>query len=60
MTTSELKSYPPLDDGISAIKSIDWALMRKRSVRDINQIGHVLAITGEFVHDIGVRLADFK
>ena len=61
MTTStELKAFPPISDVGGAIKNIDWDLLKKRSQRDINQIGMVLATTGEFIHDVGVRLADAK
>ena len=61
MTTStELKAFPPISDVGGVIKNIDWDLLKKRSQRDINQIGMVLATTGEFVHDVGVRLADAK
>ena len=61
MTTStELKAFPPISDLGGAIKNIDWDLLKKRSQRDVNQIGMILATTGEFVHDCGVRLADAK
>jgi len=61
MTTStELKAFPPISDVGGAIKNIDWDLLKKRSQRDVNQIGMVLAMTGEFLHDCGVRLADAK
>ena len=59
-TTTDLKAFPPISDVGSAIKNIDWDLLKKRSQRDINQIGMVLATTGEFIHDVGVRLADAK
>ncbi len=61
MTTStELKAFPPISDLGGAIKNIDWDLLKKRSQRDVNQIGLVLASTGELIHDVGVRLADAK
>ena len=54
------EGIPPISDVGGAIKNIDWDLLKKRSQRDINQIGMVLATTGEFIHDVGVRLADAK
>jgi len=60
MTTSTNPAFPPVSDGIQALKNIDWPLLRTRSIRDLNQIGLVLAMTGEFIHDQGVKLADLK
>ena len=32
--------------------------MKQRSRRDVRQIGLVLAHTGEFIHNIGIRLSE--
>ena len=59
MTTTN-PSFPPVSDAIQAVKQIDWKELRRRSLRDINQIGVVLAVAGEKLHDAGVYLADLK
>ena len=58
--TASNPSFPPVSDAIEAVKRIDWKELRRRSLRDINQIGVVLAVTGEKLHDAGVYLADLK
>ena len=50
-------SFPPLSDTISTLKSIDWAEMRERARGGVNNVGLVLAVLGEKVHDLGVFLA---
>lgn len=57
MTTSN-PSFPPIDDAVSYVKNINWDELKRRSKRDINRIGLVLAATGEYLHDFGVYLAD--
>ena len=57
-TSHATPSFPPADDFIKAVKSIDWDLMKQRSRRDVHQIGLVLAHTGEFIHNIGIRLSE--
>ena len=56
MTTST-PSFPPVDDVISMVKKIDWADMRKRAHKGLNNCGLVIAIVGEKVHDFGAYLA---
>ena len=58
LTTEPTPSFPPADDFIKAVKSIDWDLMKQRSRRDVRQIGLVLAHTGEFIHTIGIKLSE--
>lgn len=50
-------SLPPIDDTISTLKSIDWAEMRERARGGVNNIGLVLAVLGEKVHELGCYLA---
>jgi hypothetical protein len=50
-------SLPPIDDTISTLKSIDWVEMRQRARSGLNNVGLVLAVLGEKVHDFGVFLA---
>ena len=58
MTSSNLKSFPPVDDAIAVIKRIDWADVRRRSRKGLNNVGIVVAVIGEKVHDLGVFLAN--
>ena len=51
------KSFPPVDDAIAWFKRIDWEDVRKRSRRGVNNIGLVVAVLGEKIHDAGVWLA---
>ncbi len=58
MTTSDLKSFPPIDDAAKAFQSIDWDLLKERSKRDLRKIGQVICITSEFTFGLGERLAN--
>ena len=51
-------SFPPIDDAVSAVKSIDWADVRMRSRKGLNNVGLVVAVIGEKLHDFGVFLAE--
>ncbi len=55
MTT---KSFPPVDDAISFVQNIDWSDVRKRSRRGVNNVGLVLAVLGEKLHEFGVYLGE--
>ena len=57
-TSHDTPAFPPVSDVLKAYKSIDWELMKQRSRRDIHQIGLVLAHSGEFIHNIGIRLSE--
>ena len=56
-TSKKAPSFPPVDDAISFVKSIDWADVRKRSRHGLNNVGLVIAVVGEKVHDFGAFLA---
>ena len=51
-------SFPPVSDTISTFKSIDWVEMRERARAGVNNIGLVLAVLGEKIHDCGCFLAN--
>ena len=50
-------SFPPVDDFISTVKRIDWADVRKRARHGLNNVGLVVAVVGEKIHDFGAFLA---
>ena len=47
----ELKSFPPVTDTIVWIKQVDWADVRQRCRGGLNNVGLVLAVVGEKLHD---------
>ena len=50
-------SFPPVDDAVAFFKNIDWADVRQRSRRGINNVGLVVAVLGEKIHDLGAWMA---
>jgi hypothetical protein len=52
-----MTAFPPFDEPISYVKSIDWADVRRRSRKGLNNCGLVIAVTGEKIHDFGAWLA---
>ena len=64
MTTSvnkQTSAYPPVQfvpDTIIWFKNIDWKLQRERARGGINNVGLVLALIGEKLHDAGRFLAE--
>ena len=50
-------SFPPVDDFVSTVKKIDWADVRRRAHHGLNNVGLVVAVVGEKVHDFGSWLA---
>ena len=63
MTTSVNKqtaAYPPVQfvpDTIIWFKNIDWKLQRERARAGLNNVGLVVAIIGEKMHDAGMWLS---
>ena len=57
MTTSELKSFPPVTDTIDFVKQVDWKEVRQKCRAGLNNCGLVLAVVGEKIHDLGAWLA---
>lgn len=61
MTTStnkEAPAFPPVDDTIMWFKNIDWELQRERARDGVHNVGLVLALIGEKLHDFGRYLAE--
>ena len=58
MTTSELKSFPPVTDTIDWVKQVDWQDVRRRCRAGFNNVGIVIAVVGEKCHDLGVWMAN--
>jgi hypothetical protein len=54
----ELKSFPPVSDTIVWFQHIDWEEVRNRCRGGLNNVGLVLAVTGEKIHDLGAWLAE--
>ena len=57
MTTSELRSFPPVDDALAFVKHIDWADVHQRARKGLNNCGLVIAVLGEKIHDAGAWMA---
>ena len=51
-------AFPPVADTITWFQHVDWADVRERSRAGLNNVGLVIAVIGEKVHDLGVWLAD--
>ena len=51
------KSFPPVSDTIVWVKQIDWADVLQRCRGGVNNVGLVLAVVGEKIHDAGAFLA---
>jgi hypothetical protein len=50
-------AFPPVTDTISTFKSVDWGEVRERARAGVNNVGLVLAVLGQKIHDLGVLLA---
>ena len=50
-------SFPPVDDAINYVKNIDWSDVRQRSRKGLNNVGLVVAVIGEKIHDAGAWMA---
>ena len=51
-------AFPPVTDTIAWFNNIDWADVRERCRGGVNNVGLVLAVAGEKLHDLGVFLAE--
>lgn len=56
MTTSELRSFPPVNDTIDWIKQVDWEDVKRRSIAGLNNVGLVIALIGEKTYEFGCWL----
>ena len=50
-------SFPPIDHTLIWFQHIDWADVRQRCRGGVNNVGLVIAVLGEKLHDVGVWLA---
>ena len=50
-------AFPPVTDTIVWFKQVDWADVRCRCRSGVNNVGLVLAVVGEKLHDFGAYLA---
>ena len=51
-------SFPPVNDTIAWFNNVDWADVRERCRGGVNNVGLVLAVIGEKLHDLGVWMAE--
>ena len=51
-------AFPPVSDSIDFIKDVDWQDVRRRCRAGLNNVGLVIAIIGEKLHDVGCYLAE--
>ena len=54
----EFRSFPPVEDTIDFIKQVDWQDVRRRCRAGVNNVGLVIAVIGEKLHDAGCWLAN--
>ena len=57
-SSTEFRSYPPVEDFIDAVRSIDGEELRNNAKRDLRVIGKVIAFTGEQLHGFGTWLSE--
>ena len=58
MSTTELRSFPPVSDSIDFVKQIDWQDVRNRLRKGVNITGVAIAVLGEKLHDFGTFLGN--
>ena len=51
-------AFPPVSDSIDFIKDVDWQDVRRRCRAGLNNVGLVIAVIGEKLHDAGCWLAE--
>ena len=59
-STKETLAYPPVQlvpDTIVWFKQVDWTDVRQRCRSGLNNVGLVIAVVAEKVHDFGIFLA---
>ena len=55
---SKTPAFPPINDAVKAVQSIDWEDVRRRTRVGVNNCGLVIAVIGEKLHQLGVFLAE--
>ena len=56
--SEEQKAFPPVSDTIIWFQNVDWAEVREKCRGGVNNIGLVLAVIGEKLHDAGTWLSE--
>ena len=51
-------SFPPVTDTITWFNNVDWEDFRQRCRGGVNNVGLVLAVIGEKLHDFGCWMAN--
>jgi len=54
--TTQLRSFPPVEDTIDWIKQVDWKDVKRRSIAGLNNVGLVIAVIGEKTYEFGCWL----
>lgn len=54
----ELRAFPPVSDAVDYVKQINWTEVGQRCRTGVHNVGFVLAIFGEKIHDLGTWLSD--
>lgn len=54
--TTQLRSFPPVEDTIDWIKQVDWEDVKRRSIAGLNNVGLVIALIGEKTYEFGCWL----
>jgi hypothetical protein len=57
-TDKQTPAFPPVSDTITWIKDVDWQEVRQRCRGGINNVGVVIAVIGEKLHELGVFLGE--
>jgi hypothetical protein len=57
LTSTNSPAFPPVSDTIVWFKQVDWREVGQRFRGGLNNVGLVLAVIGEKIHDAGAFLA---
>ena len=57
LTSTNSPAFPPATDTIVFFKQIDWREVGQRCRGGLNNVGLILAVIGEKIHDAGAFLA---
>ena len=53
-----LKSYPPVQDAIDKIKSVDWELVKIRGILGVKALGAAISVVGRAIYTVGQALKE--
>ena len=51
-----LKAYPPVQDAIEKIQSVDWEMVKIRALLGVNALGAAISVIGRAVYTVGESL----